>query len=149
MDKKIAIGCDHGGFKLKEFLKTYLSKKGYRVKDFGAYTEDACDYPLIGYEVAKRVSKGRFKRAILICKSGIGMAIIANKLPNVRSAVCNAVRQAKTSRLHNDTNILSLAAEYINSDRSKKIVNTWLATKALGARHERRANQIKKLEKRK
>jgi len=147
MDKKIAIGSDHGGFKLKEYLKKYLAVKGYKVKDFGAYMEESCDYPVIGYEVAKNVSRGIFKKGILVCRSGIGMAIIANKLCNVRSGVCNTVRQAKTSREHNDTNVLSLAADYITPASSKKIVDTWLETAALGSRHRRRVNQIKKLEK--
>lgn len=147
MDKRIAIGCDHGGFKLKEYLKSYLAGKGYEIEDFGTHSKDSCDYPPIGYNVALVVSKGKFKRAILICKTGIGMAITANKLRNVRSAVCNTLRQAKTSRLHNDTNILSLAATYVNTATAKKIVNIWLTTKALGSRHGRRVNQIKKLEK--
>lgn len=148
MVEKVAIGSDHGGFKLKELLKKYLSGKGYVVEDFGAYTgRPPCDYPLVGYKVARSVSKGRLKRAILICKTGIGMAIIANKLHNVRTGVCNTVRQAKTSRLHNDTNVLSLAAKYITADKAKKIVNVWLTTEALGGRHKKRVNQIKRLEK--
>ncbi|MBN1353385.1 MAG: ribose 5-phosphate isomerase B [Candidatus Omnitrophica bacterium] len=146
MAAKIAIGCDHGGFKLKEFLKRHLAEKGHAVEDMGTHSEAGCDYPLIGYEVAKRVSRGKADRAILICKTGIGMAIIANKLRNVRSGVCNTVRQAKTSRLHNDTNVLSLAAKYINFKQAKRIVDTWLATEALGGRHGRRVKQIKALE---
>ena len=149
MDKRIAIGTDHGGYKLKESLKKYLSKKGYKIKDFGTDSDEACDYPIIGYEVAKSVSMGKFKRGILICKSGLGMTIIANKLPRVRSAVCNMVSQAKSSRLHNDTNVLSLAAMYIDFSKAKRIVDTWLKTKALPGRHKRRVNQINKLEKRK
>ena len=147
MAKKIAIGSDHGGFKLKEFLKKYLIKKGYRVKDFGTDSGAPCDYPVIGYKVAKSVSGGNFDKAILICKTGIGMAIIANKLARVRSGVCNTEKQAKSSRLHNDTNILSLAASYINPGKAKRIVDTWLTTKAEGGRHKKRVNQIKKLEK--
>ena len=149
MAKRIAIGADHGGFKLKEKLKIYLSGKGYSIKDFGTQNVESCDYPLTGYEVAKSVSKGKFKKAILICKTGIGMAIIANKLPGVRSAVCNTTDQAKTSRLHNDTNVLSLAAKYTNSGRAKRIVDMWLKTEALSGRHRRRVNQIKKLERKK
>ncbi|MBL7157182.1 MAG: ribose 5-phosphate isomerase B [Candidatus Omnitrophica bacterium] len=147
MAKRIAIGSDHGGFKLKELLKVYLLKKGYAVKDFGAYTSTPSDYPLIGYKVAKSVSSGKIKKGIAICKTGIGMAIIANKLPGVRSAVCNNTAQAKTSRLHNDTNVLSLAAKFVNSNKAKKIVNIWLTTKAEGHRHKRRVNQINQLEK--
>jgi len=117
------------------------------VKDLGTHTDAPCDYPIVGYKVAKSVSAGTFKRGILICKTGIGMAIIANKLPGVRSAVCNNIAQAKTSRLHNDTNVLSLAAKFVNSNKAKKIVNTWLATEAEGHRHKRRVNQINQLEK--
>ncbi|UCD55323.1 MAG: ribose 5-phosphate isomerase B [Candidatus Omnitrophota bacterium] len=147
MVKRIAIGSDHGGFKLKAFLKKYLSQKGYIVTDFGTYKGESCDYPPIGYKVAKKVSNGEFKRGILICKTGIGMAIIANKLRNVRSGVCNTVTQARTSRLHNDTNVLSLAAKYTNPAKARRIVNVWLTTEALGGRHKKRVNQIKKLEK--
>jgi len=145
--KKIAIGCDHGGFELKEILKKYLTKKGYGVEDFGTDSGDSCDYPLIGYEVAESVSEGKFKKGILICKSGIGMAIIANKLKNVRSGVCNTISQARTSRMHNDTNVLSLAAEYVTPAEAKKIVSVWLSTKALTGRHKRRVKQISLLEK--
>jgi len=147
MDKRIAIGCDHGGFQLKERLKAHLMKKAYIVKDFVTRAKNSYDYPLVGYDVAKAVSEGKFKKAILICKTGIGMAIIANKLHNVRSAVCNTVTQAKTSRLHNDTNVLGLAAKYIDFSKAKRIVDTWLRTEALGGRHRRRVNQIKRLEK--
>ncbi|MCQ9207213.1 MAG: ribose 5-phosphate isomerase B [Omnitrophica bacterium] len=148
MGKRIAIGCDHGGFGLKERLVKYLSKKGYSLKDFGSYTKNPYDYPLVGFKVAKAVSTGAFRRAILICKSGIGMAIVANKLPGVRSAVCNTVGQAKSSRQHNDTNVLSLAAEYIDFAEAKKITDIWLNTGSLGGRHKRRVKQIKRLEKR-
>ena len=148
MDKRVAIGCDHGGFQLKEALKEHLSKKGYEVKDFGTYSDEPSDYPMIGYKVSESVSKGKFKKGILVCKSGIGMAIIANKLFNVRSGVCNTVRQARSSRQHNDTNVLSLASEYIDLTKAKKIVNVWLKTSTLPGRHKRRVNQIKRLEKR-
>jgi ribose 5-phosphate isomerase B len=147
--KQIAIGSDHGGFRLKGLLKKYLSEAGFAVKDFGTYTDTPSDYPLIGYKVAKAVSDGKFKRAILICKTGIGMAIMANKLRNVRAGVCSTVSQAKTSRLHNDTNVLSLAAKYTNSRKAKRIVNVWLKTPSLGSRHARRVKQIKKLERKK
>ena len=149
MAARIAIGCDHGGYFLKEKLKKFLSEKGYDVKDFGAHSEESCDYPGIGYEVAKSVSKKKYPRGILICKSGIGMAIIANKLPGVRSAVCNTVRQAETSRLHNDTNLLSLAAEYVRAPQAAAITEKWLNTRALGGRHRRRVRQIAALEKKK
>src|SRR4030042_4415247 len=142
MAERIAIGCDHGGYILKERLKKYLSRRGYVAEDFGTDSRDPADYPLIGYEVAKSVSDGRLKRASLICKTGIGMSIIANKLRNVRSGVCNTVAQARTSRLHNDTNVLSLAAKYINFGEAEKIVSVWLKTEALSGRHRRRVRQI-------
>jgi len=149
MVKRIAIGCDHGGFKLKELLKKHLSRAGYAVTDFGAYKEKPSDYPLVGYKVASMVSKGKFKKAILICKTGIGMAIIANKKRGVRSGVCNTPAQARSSRLHNDTNVLALAAKYINPAKAKHIVKIWLKTEALGGRHKRRVSQITKLERKK
>ena len=146
MPKKIAIGSDHGGFGLKEFLKNYLTKKGYKVEDFGTHSASPCDYPIIGHSLAKAVSQGKFEKGILICKTGIGMAVIANKLKGVRSGVCNSLKQAKTSRLHNDTNVLSLAAKYVTRTNAKKIVHVWLEATALGGRHGRRVRQIKKLE---
>ena len=147
MVKRIALGSDHGGFRMKEALKKYLSGKGYKVRDFGAYSAASSDYPLFGHMVAESVSRRRCERGIAICKTGIGMAVISNKLPGVRSAVCNTLAQARTSRLHNDTNVLSLAAEYLNLRNAKRIVNAWLKTRALGGRHRRRVNQIKRLEK--
>jgi len=148
MDKKIAIGSDHGGFKLKNTVKGYLVKRGYVIEDFGSFTKKPSDYPVVGHDVSSAVSKGTFKRGILICKTGIGMAIIANKLPRVRSAVCNTVLQAKTSRQHNDTNVLSLAAKFVNAEKAKRIVAMWLKTDSLGGRHRRRVGQIERLEKR-
>ncbi len=149
MVKRVAIGADHGGFKLKEMLKTFLEKKGYKLNDLGAHSDKSSDYPLLGYKVAEEVSKGKAERGILVCKSGIGMAIIANKVKGVRSAVCNNIRQAKSSRLHNDTNVLSLAAEYIGPNTAKKITAAWLTTETEGGRHKRRVLQIKRLERRK
>jgi ribose 5-phosphate isomerase B len=145
--EKIAIGCDHGGFRLKESIKRYLEGKGYAVEDFGVHSERPADYPPVGYRVAQGVRRKRFRRGIVICKTGIGMAIIANKVPGIRSAVCNTVAQAKTSRQHNDTNVLSLAAKYIHEMKGKRIVSVWLKTEALGGRHGRRVRQIGKLEK--
>lgn len=146
MKKKIALGADHGGFRLKERLKVFLSKKGYSVNDFGAFDSASSDYPLVAHKVSKAVSLGRFKKGILLCKSGIGMAIMANKLPGVRAAVCRTVKDARSSRLHNDANVLSLAAEYTRFDKARKIVNAWLSTEAEGGRHKRRVEQISKLE---
>ena len=143
---KIVIGSDHGGYELKNELIEFLKNEKYAVEDMGTHSKDSCDYPMIGFEVAKAVSSGKADKGVLICKTGVGMAIIANKLRNVRSAVASTISQAKTSRQHNDTNVLSLAAKYINFDKAKKIVDTWLKTEAESGRHARRVNEIQKLE---
>ncbi len=142
----IALGADHGGFLLKEKLKEYLLNKGYKIKDFGTTSMKSCDYPLIGYKIAESVSKRRSDYGIAICKTGFGMAIIANKLKNVRSAVCDTPRQAKSARQHNDCNVLSLAAKRVNAVRTRRIVDTFLTTAAEGGRHRRRVRQIVRLE---
>ncbi len=143
---RIAIGADHGGYRLKEVIKKSLIKSGYRINDFGTDSESSCDYPLIGYEVAKAVSNARFKKAILICKSGIGMSIVANKVKNVRAALCHTVSLARSSRQHNDANILILAANLVREKLAKKMVKVWLSTEALGGRHRRRVRQIAEIE---
>ena len=144
---KIAIGSDHGGLELKnELLKFLEGSGGYGVKDFGTHSKESCDYPLIGFEVAKAVSDGEFGRGILLCKSGIGMAIIANKLPGVRAAACYDTELAKLSREHNDCNVLVLAASYTDKNKVKDIVKIWLETGHSGERHARRVEQMKELE---
>lgn len=144
--KNIIIGSDHAGFRLKGQLKTYLEKKGFRVKDVGTYSLERCDYPLIAYELAKNISRGRYKSGILICKSGIGNSIVANKLSNVRAALCYNVKAARLSREDNDANILILGAAFVSRDESKRIVSAWLNTSFLGGRYKKRLNQIKRIE---
>jgi len=143
---KIAIGSDHGGFELKNSLVQFLKDNKYQIKDFGTHTKESCDYPLIGFEVAKAVSKGMFDRGILICKTGIGMTVIANKLSGVRGAACYDTDMAVSSREHNDCNVLILAAHYVDENKAKEITKIWLETKHEGERHARRVEQIKKLE---
>ena len=144
---KIAIGADHGGYRLKKALIGFLKRKGHSVRDFGTFSDDSCDYPQIGYDVAKQVGKGSYSRGILICKTGIGMAVIANKAKGVRAALCDRVDIARSSREHNDANVLVFAANIVSLSKAKKIVSVWLSTRALGGRHRRRVNQIKKLDK--
>ena len=144
--KRIIIGADHAGFRLKEQLKTYLEKKGFRVRDVGTYSSKRCDYPLIAYELAKNISQGRYKSGILICRSGIGNSIVANKLSNVRAALCYNVKAARLSREHNDSNVLILGASFINEKTAKRIVSTWLNASFMGGRHKRRLNQIRRIE---
>lgn len=144
---KIAIASDHAGFVLKEKLKTYLEKKGIGVKDLGTCSKARCDYPKTAYSLAKEVSSGNFKRGVLVCKTGIGNSIVANKLPGVRAALCYNVRAARLSREHNDSNILVLGSCFVNAESAKRIIGAWLSTKFQGGRHKRRLNQIKQIEK--
>lgn len=143
---KIGIGSDHGGYELKGNLIKYLRAEGYDITDYGTHSKESCDYPLIGFEVAKAVSDGDIGRGILICKTGVGMAIIANKLHGVRGAACYDRDMAKSCREHNDCNIIVLAAHYTDFRAAKDIVGIWLKTDALAERHARRVKQIKDIE---
>ena len=143
---KIAIGSDHGGYELKESLMKLLETEGYEVSDFGTHSKESCDYPLIGFEVAKAVGDGRAERGVLICKTGVGMVIIANKVHGVRAAAVYDVEMAKSSREHNDCNVLVLAAHYTNTRKSMEILKIWFATEHTEERHARRVNQIKDIE---
>ena len=110
----IAIGCDHGGFKLKEEIKKYLDEKGIKYIDYGCMNEERVDYPNIAKEVALSVQKGKAEKGILICRSGLGMSIVANKFKGIRSTPCYNEETAKFSRLHNDSNVLALGADYVS-----------------------------------
>ncbi len=144
---KIIIGSDHAGFKLKEILEDYLIKKGFKVKDVGTFTKRSCDYPKIAAQVARQVSSGKFRRGILICKTGIGNSIVANRFSGVRAALCYNLRAARLSREHNDSNILVLAQGFINPALAKKITRLWLGLRFKGGRHRRRLNQLKRIDK--
>ena len=143
---KIAIGTDHGGVGLKEEMKKFLSGSGYEIIDFGTHTTESCDYPVFAYKVAKAVSDKKADFGLLICKSGNGMAIVANKLPGVRAAMCYDRNVAVLSRQHNDANILVLGSEHL-FDEPERIVRAWLEAKFEGGRHERRVKQITAIEK--
>lgn len=146
MAKKIAIGADHGGYELKEKIKTLLKKKGYSVEDVGGYSAESCDYPEFGYAAAKMVSEKKAARGIAICKSGIGMSMIANKVRGVRAALCVSVKDAVSSREHNDANVLVLGAGRTAPKKALEITEAWLKTRALKGRHSRRVKMIEKLE---
>ena len=145
--KKIAIVSDHAGFVLKERIKTYLEEKGIGIKDLGTHSKKRCDYPKTAYSLAREVSSGRFKRGILVCKSGIGNSIVANKLPRVRAALCYNVKAARLSRGHNDSNVLVLGSVFVNAKLAKNIIGVWMKTEFQGGRHRRRLNQIRQIEK--
>ena len=142
----IAIGSDHGGYELKEELKKVLEEKGLEYKDCGAYSTDRVDYPIVAKEVSKSVADKVCEKGILICRSGYGMAMVANKFKGVRSAPCFCTRAAQFSRLHNDSNVLSLGADYVTVDEAKEILNTWLTTEFEGGRHQERLDLVSDIE---
>jgi len=142
---KIALGADHGGFLLKRDIEQFLHSEGYKTKDYGTYSADACDYPIYAYKVAKAVSDRKADLGILICKSGNGMAIVANKLPNVRAAICFDRSVAALSRQHNNANILVLGSEHLLDD-PELVVRAWLESSFEGGRHKRRVDQISAIE---
>lgn len=145
---KIAIGSDHGGWKLKEALTAFLKKKGYELRDYGTYSQDSCDYPVFAYKAAAAVSRKECRRGILICKSGIGNSIVANKLPGIRAALVHSILAAKLSRLHNDANVLVLGSRFLSAALAKRIAAAWLKTGFEGGRHSRRVRQIAAIERR-
>lgn len=143
---KIAIGSDHGGFHLKQIVKEHLDKKNVEYRDFGCESCDSVDYPDFGLAVAEAVVSGEFDRGIIICGTGIGISISANKVPGIRAALCNDTYSAKMSRQHNDANILALGERVIGPGLAIDIVDTFLKEEFLGGRHEIRVNKIKMIE---
>src|SRR5574340_337843 len=144
--EKIIIGSDHAGFELKEAVAGYLAGKGFAVTDVGTASVQAVDYPDFGAEVARRVSRGEFARGILVCGSGVGMAIVANRFPGVRAVVALDEETARMSRMHNDANILALAGRRTDVQTAERIVDVWLATAFEGGRHQSRIDKIIALE---
>ncbi len=142
---KIAIASDHAGFNLKEELKNFISGLGYEIRDYGANNAESSDYPDFGFEVAKVISSKDFKFGILICGTGIGMSIVANKVMGVRAAVCESIESAKYSRLHNDANILCLGARIVTIENAKEITKIFLETEFEGGRHSKRIQKIHQL----
>ncbi|MFH0762849.1 MAG: ribose 5-phosphate isomerase B [Candidatus Omnitrophota bacterium] len=145
--KRILIASDHAGFKLKEKLKPYLAGRGLEVRDLGAYSDERCDYPLLAAQLAKSISAGNCKMGILICHTGIGNSIVANRFPEVRASLCYNVKAAQLTRQHNDSNVLVLGASFVSGALAKKITAAWLDTGFLGGRHKRRLGLLKKIEK--
>jgi ribose 5-phosphate isomerase B len=142
----IAIGSDHGGVALKDFLVDYLRAEGAAVRDFGTQGRESVDYPDFGRAVSEQVAGGAAERGLLICTSGIGMSIVANKFPGVRAALVHDVDTARSSREHNDANILVLSGAKTEKDLARQIVETWLATPFAGGRHQRRLDKITQME---
>jgi ribose 5-phosphate isomerase B len=144
---KIALGSDHAGFELKEDLRVRLAGQKIEVLDLGAKDESPVDYPDIGASVAEKVSRGEVERGVLICGSGIGMSIVANRFPGVRAALCHDVYTSRMSREHNDANLLVLGGRLIGKGLAREIVKVWLATGFEGGRHQKRLDKIAALEK--
>ena len=143
---KIGIGCDHAAFFEKEKLIKYIiSEFDYEVTDFGTKSEDSVDYAEFGHAVGKAIKSSSINRGIVICGSGIGISIAANKIKGVRAALCTSVKHAEMSRKHNDANILALGARFTSYDEIKKIVKKWFQTDFEGGRHLRRVNKIEKI----
>ena len=144
---KIAIGSDHGGFDLKEKLIAHLKERGDEVKDFGCYDKSSVDYPIYGRAVAEAVSAGEFDKGIVVCTTGIGISITANKVKGIRCALCSEPLSAKMTRLHNDANVLALGGAFVGDMIAKEIVDVFLDTPFSGEeKHLRRINLISELD---
>ena len=142
----IAIGSDHGGYKLKEEIKRYLEEKDIESKDYGCYEGEVTDYPDIAEKVAESIQSKKCEKGILICRSGVGMDIVANKFKSIRCANCDTEEKAKFSRAHNDSNVLALGADYLSVNEAICILRIWLGTEFEGGRHQDRVDLIKEIE---
>ena len=144
---KLAIGCDHGALTLKNALVNHLVSCGYEVEDFGTYSTDSCDYPDYAGAAAKAVASGQCDKGIVLCTTGIGVSVAANKVKGIRCALLADVWSAKMTRLHNDTNMMALGAGVVGENLAYEIVATWLGTEFSGeARHQRRIDMVMALE---
>ena len=142
----ISLGCDHGGFDLKEHIKAYLEGKGHTVKDCGTYSRESCDYPIFGAAAAQAVADGECEKGIVICTTGIGISIAANKVKGVRCALCAEPLSAEMTRRHNDANMLAMGAGLVGCKLAERIADVFLSTEFEGGRHQRRVDEISDLE---
>ncbi len=134
----IVIGCDHAAFVLKEGIKAFLTESGLQVEDVGAFSQASVDYPDIGIQVASQVSSGKYERGILLCGTGLGMSMVANRFPHIRAALCNDLFSATMCRRHNDANILVMGGRVIGDVLALEIVQAWMNTPFEGGRHKNR-----------
>lgn len=144
---KIAIACDHGGYRLKNVLIEELKRQGYEVKDYGTYSEESCDYPDYASQAARAVANGECEKGVVVCGTGIGVSICANKIKGIRCALCHDVFSAKATRAHNDANMLAMGQRVIGEGLAVEILNAWLHTEFEGDRHVRRIEKMMNLEK--
>ena len=143
---KISMGCDHGGYLLKEHVKKYLTDKGHEIVDCGCNSLDSCDYPQFGAAAARAVAAGECERGIVICTTGIGISITANKVRGIRCALCSEPLSAEMTRKHNNANVLAMGAGMTGPNMAERIVDTFLATEFEGGRHQRRVDGITAVE---
>jgi len=143
---KIAMGSDHGGYLLKEHIKKYLTEQGHKIVDVGCHSLDSCDYPQFGAAAARAVADGSCERGIVICTSGIGISISANKIKGIRCALCSEPLSAEMTRRHNNANMLAMGAGMIGPNMAERLVDTFLTTEFEGGRHQRRVDGIAALE---
>jgi ribose 5-phosphate isomerase B len=146
IEMKVALACDHGGFKLKGYIAGFFRESGIEYSDLGTYSEDPVDYPDIALKVAEAVQKGDFDRGVLCCGTGIGVAIVANKVPGIRAAQCHDTFSARAAREHNDANILTMGERVIGCGLARDIVKVWLEAEFQGGRHATRVNKISLIE---
>lgn len=144
---KIAIACDHGGYRLKEVLKASMIAQGYEVIDFGTNSEDSVDYPDYAYQAAKAVANKECERGVVVCGTGIGVSIVANKVDGIRCALVHDLFSAKATRQHNDTNMIAMGGRVIGEGLALEILNTWLTTDYEGGRHDQRIAKMMAIEK--
>ena len=142
----LAIGCDHGGFELKNHIIAYLKEQGVEIKDFGTYDENSVDYPDIAKKVCQSITSGECERGILVCGTGIGMSIAANKVKGIRAAMCTDVYSAKMTKQHNNTNVLCLGGRVTGRELAFMICDTWLNEEFMGGRHQNRIDKITAIE---
>lgn len=142
----IALGSDHGGYDLKEKIKGYLDREGVAYEDFGCHNKDSCDYPVFGQAAAEAVAAGRCDKGIVICTTGIGISITANKVKGIRCALCADPLSAEMTRRHNDANMLALGAGMVGPNLAERIVEVFLNTQFEGGRHQRRVDLISAME---
>ena len=142
----IALACDHGALELKEAVKQHLQARGLECKDFGTYTTDSCDYPDFGAAAARAVASGECEKGIVMCTTGIGISIAANKIKGVRCALLSDLMSARLTRQHNDTNMMAMGAGVVGTKLALEIVDTWLDTAFEGGRHQRRVDKLMALE---
>ena len=145
---KISMGCDHGGFDLKEDIKVFLTEQGHEVEDFGCYGKESCDYPEFAEAAARAVAEGKCERGIVICTTGIGISISANKVKGVRCALCADPWSAEMTRRHNDSNMLAMGAGIVGPLLARQIVTAFLGHDFEGGRHQRRVDKMMDIENR-